>query len=237
MTVPMLSDMVVICCNWKPLSALPVYHIRIVGWSCVIVPVCCQVERPQRPSDGSPTFRGRPWNWRHDFEILNMSEVQNELPDTVYVYICTRPCHPPPPPPIWDGSHILVPYEIFPLPPLWCGGGVALSPSPPCGVVGVWYGMVGMYGVYGRSGMACLESMVCLVCMVCMAWVVGIVVVWYCMYAIVCMVGVVITFHMYGMYDMYDRYDRYGMHGIIDMYGRYGICSTQVVLSEYTGSK
>ena len=57
------------------------------------------------------------------------------------------------------------------------------------------------------------------------------------MYAIVCMVGVVITFHMYGMYDMYDKYDRYGMHGIIDMYGRYGICSTQVVLSEYTGSK
>ena len=87
MTVPMLSDMVVICCNWKPLSALPVYHIRIVGWSCVIVPVCCQVERPQRPSEGSPKFRGRPWNWRHDFEILNMSEVQNELPDTVCVYI------------------------------------------------------------------------------------------------------------------------------------------------------
>ena len=59
-----------------------------------------------------------------------------------------------------------------PPPPLWCGGGVALSPSPPCGVVGVWYGMLGMYGVYGRSGMACLESMVCLVCMVgmvCMA--------------------------------------------------------------------
>ena len=38
------------------------------------------------------------------------------------VHICTRPCHPPP---IWDGSHILVPYEIFPL--------------PPCGVVGVWH--------------------------------------------------------------------------------------------------
>ena len=44
--------------------------------------------------------------------------------------------------PIWD----------LPPPPLWCGGGVALSP-PPCGVVGVWYGMLGMYGVYGRSGM------------------------------------------------------------------------------------
>ena len=58
-----------------------------------------------------------------------------------------------------------------PSPP--CGVvGVWHCPPPPCGVVGVWYGMVGMYGVYGRSGMACLESMVCLVCMVgmvCMA--------------------------------------------------------------------
>ena len=55
-------------------------------------------------------------------------------------------------------------------PSLWWGCGTV--PLPPCGVVGVWYGMLGMYGVYGRSGMACLESMVCLVCMVgmvCMA--------------------------------------------------------------------
>ena len=153
MTVPMLSDMVVICCNWKPLSALPVYHIRIVGWSCVIVPVCCQVERPQRPSDGSPTFRGRPWNWRHDFEILNMSEVQNELLDTVYVYICTRPCHPPPSPPIWDGSHILVPYEIFPL--------------PPCGVVGVWHCPPPPPVVWWGCGMV---WWVCMVCMVGLVW-------------------------------------------------------------------
>ena len=115
----------------------------------------------------------------------------------VYIYIyAPGPATPPPPP--WDGSHILPLYEIFPLPPLWCGGGVVLSLSPlvvwwgcgsvplhvvgvwycplprlpPCGVVGVWYGMLGMYGVYGRSGMVCLESMVCLVCMVgmlCMA--------------------------------------------------------------------
>ena len=130
------------------------------------------------------------------------------------------PATPPSPPPPWDGSHILAPYEIFPLPPLWCGGGVALSPSPPCGVVGVWYGMLGMYGVYGRSGMACLESMVCLVCMVgmvcksvgygmfdmtvcmvcmvCMVTMMGMeyflckvgVVCMACMFAIVCMVGV-----------------------------------------------
>ena len=74
---------------------------------------------------------------------------------------------PPPLPPPWDGSHILPPYEIFPLRPR-CG----TVPLNPCGVVGVWHGMLGVYGVYGRSGMACLESMVCLVCMVgmvCMA--------------------------------------------------------------------
>ena len=78
----------------------------------------------------------------------------------IYIYICTRPCHPPPsPPPIWDGSHILVPYEIFPLPPcgvvgvwhcpppppvVWWMGPIywshmRSSPSPPCGVVGVWH--------------------------------------------------------------------------------------------------
>ena len=82
----------------------------------------------------------------------------------VYIYICTRPCHPPSPP--WDGSHILAPYEIFPLPPLWCGG-VWHCPPPPlwCGggvvwyvgyvwcVWSVWYGMFGKYGMFGRYGM------------------------------------------------------------------------------------
>ena len=90
----------------------------------------------------------------------------------IYVYICTRPCHPPPPLPPHGMGPIYWPHMRSSPPPLWCGGSVALSPSPPCGVVGVWYGMLGMYGVYGRSGMACLESMVCLVCMVgmvCMA--------------------------------------------------------------------
>ena len=127
------------------------------------------------------------------YRYIHISRLYGSI--WIYIYICTRPCHPPLPPPPWDGSHILAPYEIFPLPPLWCGGGVALSPSPPCGVVGVWYGMLGMYGVYGRSGMACLESMVCLVCMVgmvCMAWVVGIV--W--------MVGMVCKSVGYGMFDM-----------------------------------
>ena len=80
---------------------------------------------------------------------------------------------PPPPPPTPHGmGPIYWPHmRSSPSPPVvrWRCGAV---PLPPCGVVGVWYGMLGMYGVYGRSGMACLESMVCLVCMVgmvCMA--------------------------------------------------------------------
>ena len=102
------------------------------------------------------------------------------------------PATPPLPPPPMGWVPYTGPIWDLPPPPLWCGGGVALSPSPPCGVVGVWYGMLGMYGVYGRSGMACLESMVCLVGMVCMAWVVGIV--W--------MVGMVCKSVGYGMFDM-----------------------------------
>ena len=66
-----------------------------------------------------------------------------------------------------------VPYWDLPPPLLWCGGGVALSPSPPvvwwgCGGVVVWYvgyvwcvwsvwygmfGKYGMFGMYGRYGM------------------------------------------------------------------------------------
>ena len=60
---------------------------------------------------------------------------------------------PLPPCGVVDGSHILVPYEIFPLPPLWCGGGEALSPSPPV----VWWG----------CGMV---WWVCMVCMVGLVW-------------------------------------------------------------------
>ena len=55
---------------------------------------------------------------------------------TVYIYM--HQALPPPPPPM-DGSHILPPYEIFPLPPRGVVGVVVLSLSPPCGVVGVWY--------------------------------------------------------------------------------------------------
>ena len=74
----------------------------------------------------------------------------------------------PPPPPPWDGSHILAPYEIFPpprgvvgvwhcpLPPLWCGGGVVWFVGYVWCLWSVWYGMFGkygMFGMYGRYGM------------------------------------------------------------------------------------
>ena len=115
----------------------------------------------------------------------------------------TGPIWDLPPPPLWcgggvalspsppcgvvDGSHILVPYEIFPLPPLWCGGGVALSPSPPCGVVdgshilvpyeifplppcgvvGVWHCPPPPPVVWWGCGMV---WWVCMVCMVGLVW-------------------------------------------------------------------
>ena len=151
----------------------------------------------------------------------------------------TGPIWDLPPPPLWcgggvalspsppcgvvDGSHILVPYEIFPLPPLWCGGGVALSPSPPCGVVDgshilvpyeifplppLWCGggvalspsppcgVVGVwYGMVGMYGVYGRSGMVCLVCMVGMVCMAWVV-------GIVWMVGMVCKSVGYGMFDM-----------------------------------
>jgi len=46
---------------------------------------------------------------------------------------------PPPPPPPHGMGPIYWPH-------------MRSSPSPPCGVVGVWYGMLGMYGVFGMYG-------------------------------------------------------------------------------------
>ena len=66
----------------------------------------------------------------------------------IYIYICIYgPAFKPPSPPGHGfGSAIVLcpsPPVVWcgtvPLPSLWCGGGVVLSPSPPCGVVGVWY--------------------------------------------------------------------------------------------------
>ena len=103
----------------------------------------------------------------------------------------------PPPPPPWDGSHILPPYEIFPLPPcgvvgvwncpppppvvwwgcgtvplppLWCGGGVVLSPSPcvPLPPRGVVGVWYGMLGMYGVYGRSGMACLESMVCLVCM---------------------------------------------------------------------
>ena len=49
----------------------------------------------------------------------------------IYIY-APGPATPPSPPPPWDGSHILAPYEIFPLPPpvVWWGCGTVPLPPP-----------------------------------------------------------------------------------------------------------
>ena len=67
---------------------------------------------------------------------------------------------PMPPPVVWWGcGTVPVPPVVWwgwgtvPLLPLWCGGGMVLSPSPPCGG---W-----------ECGMACW---VCMVCMVGLVW-------------------------------------------------------------------
>ena len=60
---------------------------------------------------------------------------------------------PPSPHPPWDGSHILAPYEIFPL--------------PPCGVVAVWRCPPPPPVVWWGCGMVCW---VCMVCMVGLVW-------------------------------------------------------------------
>ena len=114
------------------------------------------------------------------------SSCNNRAIHNIYIYTLKymHQALPPPPCPPYGMGPIYWPHMRSSPSPLWCGGGVALSPSPPhvvwggggvvlspspCDVVGVWYGMLGMYGVYGRSGMACLESMVSMVGMVCMA--------------------------------------------------------------------
>ena len=72
----------------------------------------------------------------------------------IYMYICTRPCHPPlPPTPMgW------VPYTG----PIW-----DLPLPPPCGVVGVWHCPPPPPVVWCGCGMVCW---VCMVCMVGLVW-------------------------------------------------------------------
>ena len=85
---------------------------------------------------------------------------------------------PATPPPPWDGSHLLAPYEIFPLPPvvwwgcgtvplhpLWSGGAVVWYVGYVWCVWSVWYGMFGkygMFGMYGRYGMYGMSGWYCM---------------------------------------------------------------------------
>ena len=117
-------------------------------------------KQPWPSKSGGGPLGWRCWQNRRGklrFQWLTVS-VQGEMRLYVYIYyiyICTRPCHPPSP----NGMG-----------PIYCLH-MRSSPSLPV----VWWGcgtVLGMYGVYGRFGMACLESMECLVCMVgmvCMA--------------------------------------------------------------------
>ena len=91
------------------------------------------------------------------FHLSILSEVlTSKLPSNMY--ICTRPCRPP--------RMGWVPYWDLPPPPLWCGGGVVLSPLPPV----VWWG----------CGMVCWVCMVCMVGLVWHVWKVWYV--WYVWY-------------------------------------------------------
>ena len=72
----------------------------------------------------------------------------------IYIYICTRPCHTPPPPHPHGMGPIYWPH-------------MRSSPSPPCGVVGVWHCPPPPPVVWWGCGMVCW---VCMVCMVGLVW-------------------------------------------------------------------
>ena len=78
-------------------------------------------------------------------------------------YICTRPCHPPRHgmgPIYWPHMRSspsppcgVVGVWHCPPPPLWCGGGVVWYVGYVWCVWSVWYGMSGWYCMDGRYGM------------------------------------------------------------------------------------
>ena len=141
------------------------FHVlprKVVGHDTLIA----QSKSPPCSTTADHSQKDCTWNgWYqlvNPWRLWDLSEAEKTIEHSqyIYIYICTRPCHPPLPPP-WDGSHILPPYEIFPLPPCGVVGvwqcppprGVVLSPSPPV----VWWG----------CGMVCW---VCMVCMVGLVW-------------------------------------------------------------------
>ena len=96
--------------------------------------------------------------WLIDRHVCNYQPYFGMIIQTTKQYICTRPCHPPLPHPMGWVPYTAPIWDLPPPPPVvWCSPvvwwGCGTVPLPPCGVVGVWYGMLGMYDVYGRSGM------------------------------------------------------------------------------------
>ena len=92
--------------------------------------------------------------------------IYHQYTPNVSIY-APGPATPPSPPPPWDGSHILAPYEIFPLPPPRGVVGVWHCPLPPFGVVGVWHCPPPPPVVWWGCGMVCW---VCMVCMIGLVW-------------------------------------------------------------------
>ena len=169
------------------------------------------------------------------------------------LYICTRPCHPPPPLPHMGWVPYTGPIRDLPPPPLWCGGGVALSPSPPCGVVdgpiywshmrsspspprgvvGVWHCPPPPPVVWWMGPHILVPYEIFPLPPPVVWWGCGTVplpplwcgggVVWYGGY-VWCVWSVWYgMFGKYGMFGMYGRYGMYGMSGWYCMDGRYGM--------------
>ena len=121
------------------------------------------------PSSNSSTH-DTPFQWRQVMELFSQDVMKYSRnrhaslvartaapsanpyhPCMLYSYICTRPCHPPPPhgmgPTYWPHMRS--------------------SPSPPYGVVGVWHCPPPPPVVWWGCGMVCW---VCMVCMVGLVW-------------------------------------------------------------------
>ena len=132
------------------------------------------------------------WNFKHllyidgyrwismSMDIKRIDMMYLTLFKYIYIY-APGPATPPLPPPRMGW----VPYWDLPPPPLWCGGGVVLSPSPPV----VWWG----------CGMVCWVCMVCMVGLVWHVWKV-----W--MYGRYGMYGTYVCYCMYGRCGNYVAY-------------------------------
>ena len=103
------------------------------------------------------------WPSSSRFIIYSYNYLQHVMTHYIHIYIyiyASGPATPPPPP--WDGSHILAPYDIFPLPPPVVWWGVVWYVGYVWCVWSVWYGMFGKYGMFGMYGMYGMNGWYCM---------------------------------------------------------------------------